>query len=215
MNSGGAFIVFEGIDGCGKDTQVSRAADYMREMGFSVHETKEPTDNPTGKRIRAILAGTEPALSAFDFQMLYVKDREEHQEEIRKALDEGKVILGNRYFFSTIAYAAAGGLDKEHFLGVNRKFIYPDLTLIFDIPVEEACERMKYRDLDILEAKREEMHARRSTYLELAKTLDSIQVIDALGTPDEVWNHLKDTLDPFLAAHMARISSSVLDLSLD
>src|SRR5690348_11605062 len=100
---GGFFIVLEGIDGSGKSTQVKAIAAALRERGYEVVTTKEPTDNKWGKILRN--SASTGRLSAEEELETFIKDRKEHVEIlIRPSLDAGKVVITDRYYFSTAAY---------------------------------------------------------------------------------------------------------------
>ena len=107
---GGLLIAIEGIDGAGKTTQAAAVADRLRSAGFEVVRTKEPTDGPWGRRLRASAASGR--LSAEAELDAFVEDRKEHVRDlIRPALERGAVVIVDRYYFSNMAYQGARGLD--------------------------------------------------------------------------------------------------------
>jgi len=146
----GHFVTFEGVDGCGKSTQQTATATWLREQGMDVVETFEPGATALGAEIRRLLldGGYVPAPQA-EF-MLFMADRAQHVHDvIRPALARGAIVLCDRYTDSTCAYQLAGrGLNADvlaRMLPVAELGVRPVLTLWFDLPVEEALRRMRNR----------------------------------------------------------------------
>lgn len=152
----GLYIALEGIDGCGKTTQVEKLYEYFDKLGREVVRTREPRreESIVGKLINAILKdGVQ--IPPIAFQYLFTADREMHHEElIKPALKAGKVVVSDRCFWSAIPY---GILDKggnlsessgEHILvaqsilSMYHQFTVPDYTFYLDVPVEIAMERL-------------------------------------------------------------------------
>ena len=138
----GHLIAFEGIDGSGKSIHLKLAAQALREKGLEVAELKEPTDGEWGMRIRSLKEGE---VSAQEELKLFLKDRREDvQHNIEPALEAGKTVLIDRYYFSTMAYQGARGIDVEEIRRLNEEFApVPDLVIIFDVPVDVVLERIK------------------------------------------------------------------------
>jgi dTMP kinase len=143
--SQGLFIVIEGIDGTGKSTQSKRLADWFRSRGREVVLSREPTDGPWGKKLRE--SATTGRLSAEEELECFLNDRREHVEmSIKPALAEGKVVILDRYYFSTMAYQGARGFDPGEIRLRNEAFApRPDLLLILDLSVESAHGRIGAR----------------------------------------------------------------------
>ena len=143
--SQGLFIVIEGIDGTGKSTQSKRLADWFRSRGREVVLSREPTDGPWGKKLRE--SATTGRLSAEEELECFLNDRREHVEmSIKPALAEGKVVILDRYYFSTMAYQGARGFDPGEIRLRNEAFApQPDLLLILDLSVESAHGRIGAR----------------------------------------------------------------------
>ena len=143
--SQGLFIVFEGIDGTGKSTQSKRLAEWYRSRGREVVLSREPTDGPWGKKLRE--SATTGRLSAEEELECFLNDRREHVEmSIKPALAEGKVVILDRYYFSTMAYQGARGFDPAEIRRRNEAFApQPDLLLILDLSVESAHGRIGAR----------------------------------------------------------------------
>jgi dTMP kinase len=142
---GGKFIVFEGLDGSGQSTQAALLAEYIRKQGLEVLLTKEPTQwTAAGKKIKEVLE-EKTEIAPLKLQQLFVRDRAEHlRREIIPALKKGKVVICDRYFFSTIAY---GGLavPQKKLVVMNRNFLCPDMTLFLRVSPEECLRRIEKR----------------------------------------------------------------------
>ena len=138
-------IDFEGIDGSGKTTQAEMAHAHLLHHGISVRLLREPTHGRYGKTIRDIISGRLPRRSPEEELDLFVKDRQEDvAENILPALSAGEVVLIDRYYYSTMAYQGAQGLDVEEIRSRNEAFApKPDLVLIFMVAVEKGLERIK------------------------------------------------------------------------
>lgn len=143
--SQGLFIVIEGIDGTGKSTQAKRLAEWFRARGREVVLSREPTDGPWGKKLRE--SATTGRLSPEDELECFLNDRREHVEmTIKPALADGKVVILDRYYFSTMAYQGARGFDPTEIRRRNEAFApQPDLLFIFDLSVESAHSRIGSR----------------------------------------------------------------------
>lgn len=142
----GTLIVFEGIDGCGKSTQLVRLAERLTESGVSVLSTKEPTEGPVGRKIRAMARSGE-RVSPEQELAWFMEDRRSHVDQVlNPAIAAGTVVLSDRYTLSTVAYQGARGLDAEAILHANEAaFPAPDLALIFEISAREGMARVTAR----------------------------------------------------------------------
>ena len=187
--SRGAFIVFEGIDGAGKSTQITRLAEWMRADGRTVHLTAEPTSSETGKALRAALSGTTPRTAA-EMAALFTLDRIGHNSEINALLDKGIDVVCDRYYYSSLAYQGSI-CDYEWVRHMNcecpdiRK---PDLCIFLDLSPDAALARIASRgeSAEIYETK-DTLERVRNTFLGVFDSLpDRVRIIDASGTPDEV-----------------------------
>jgi dTMP kinase len=144
MAKRGVLIALEGIDGCGKSTQAELLASALRERGLEVVLTCEPTDSPLGRQIREYFQGSERYLSPKEELNLFMADRREHVAEvIEPALAEGKIVVCDRYYYSSVAYQGALGLDPDRILAQNEVMaVRPDLTVILTLPVAQALARL-------------------------------------------------------------------------
>ncbi|MDB4127558.1 MAG: dTMP kinase [Verrucomicrobiales bacterium] len=140
------FIVFEGIDGTGKSTQVKLLAEALRAQGHEVITSKEPTDGPHGSKLRQ--SAETGRLSAQEELDLFHMDRKEHVEDlIKPALDRGVVVILDRYFFSTMAYQGIRGFDPTEIRRLNEKFApIPDFVFILELDLDIALSRIGGRD---------------------------------------------------------------------
>ena len=182
-------VNLEGIDGCGKSTQSKLLREKLEGEGEKVIILKEPTKRPHGQKLWDVLHGKKKA-SNEEILELFVLDRKQHVEEkIQPALDDGTVILMDRYYYSSMAYQVAGGIDVED---IREKHVFaprPDVVLIFDLPVSVALERVKgHSDADEFE-KDEHLEKVREAYLDLGNDL-LVRIVDATGTPEEIFGNV-------------------------
>ena len=141
----GLLISFEGIDGCGKSTQAGRLADALTRDGHQVVLTREPTDGPWGQKIRRIATGGRAGVSPAEEMDYFIRDRRQHVDRlIGPGLEQGRVVITDRYYHSTIAYQSALGLDPDDIRRENEdRFPIPDLVIILKVPIPTALDRIK------------------------------------------------------------------------
>ena len=144
--NGGRLIAFEGVDGCGKSTQLERLERSLRGAGCDVVATCEPTAGPTGDRIRQMARSGE-ALEPAEELRWFVEDRRVHVAEvIAPALRAKRVVLTDRYYLSTVADQGARGLDFEAILADSEaEFPIPDLVVLLEMDPERALSRVRTR----------------------------------------------------------------------
>lgn len=142
----GSLVVFEGIDGTGKSTQIKLLAQYLEACGINVVTGYEPTRGPWGMKVRAAALSGE-RLSVEEEIDCLLQDRREHVKKvIEPALAEGKWVLLDRYYLSMMAYQGASGANVEEIREMNEAFaVVPDVAVWLDLPVEEALHRMDTR----------------------------------------------------------------------
>ena len=140
----GCLLALEGVDGCGKTTQAGFLAAALEKLGREVLVTQEPTKGLTGQKLRQYLTGPSRSLSPTEELHLFIMDRREHVETlIEPALAEGKIVICDRYYYSTVAYQGALGLDPAEILAQNESFApRPDLVFILTLPVPLAMKRL-------------------------------------------------------------------------
>jgi dTMP kinase len=205
-----AFITFEGIDGCGKSTQLRMLASELRLRGREVVVTREPGGTPLGARIRQLVLDSEEQVDPLAELLLYAADRAQHVRAlVRPALDSGHVVLSDRYADATVAYQGAGrGFPDEivsKLVGLATGGLMPDLTLIFDLPVEESQRRQAHRSdrghkQDRLDAEDAAFHTRvRDAYLRIAAAEpERVRIVDASGSVQETQSQVMRLVMPFL-----------------
>ena len=137
--NGGRLIAFEGLDGSGKSTQLELLAAHLRATGCDVVTTREPTEFPSGQRIREMARSGE-LLEPEEELRWFVEDRRVHVDQvIRPELRANRIVLTDRYYLSTVAYQGARGLDYEKILGDSEaEFPIPDLVLLLEIDASSA-----------------------------------------------------------------------------
>jgi dTMP kinase len=136
------FLVLEGVDGCGKSTHAKLLAEWLTSRGRVVILTAEPTDGVIGRLIREVLSG-KVEVDPKTLALLFTADRVEHVKAIRQALDEGKDVISDRYYYSTVAYQAAQGVDRKWLLQMNRFALTPDLVILLDVDAEAGAGRAR------------------------------------------------------------------------
>lgn len=147
------FIVLEGIDGCGKSTQAKLLGDWLKSEGYSVLLTAEPTHKGIGSFVREILASGEE-IDPMALALLFTADRCEHlRNEIEPALAVGKVVISERYYYSTVAYQAAQGVSWDWLLTINSYALNhkPDLVFLLDVGPDFALPKIQEKDRRFLE----------------------------------------------------------------
>ena len=205
------FITFEGGDGSGKTTQLKALESYLAARGKSCLSTREPGGTSLGEHIRQVLleVGQQQITSATEL-FLYLADRAHHiHEVIIPALDQGKIVLCDRHTDSTLAYQGYGrGIDLGLLRSLNdiaSQGIKPDLTLLFDCPVEIGLSRTAQRQSttasgrseDRFEREKIEFHERiRVGFLELARLEPHrFRIINAAGSAEEVTQEIKNIIE--------------------
>jgi dTMP kinase len=145
----GKFIVIDGLDGSGQSTQVNLLKKFLTKKRYKVLLTKEPTlDSKAGQKIKKILE-KKFKVSPGKLQKLFSKDRKEHlDKEILPALKKGKIVISDRYFFSSFAYGKASGLNLGWLIRLNKNFLFPDLTFILKVRPEICIYRIQKRGED-------------------------------------------------------------------
>lgn len=195
----GLFIVIEGIDGTGKSTQVRRLGEWLTRQGREVVLSREPTDGPWGRKLRE--SASTARLSPGDELECFLNDRRQHVEElIKPSLAAGKVVILDRYYFSTMAYQGARGFDPGEIRRRNEAFApVPDLLLILDLDVNAALERIGGRGDTANEfEKRENLERCREIFLSLKDEAFS-HVISSEGTLDDVAWQVREVVGSHLS----------------
>ena len=195
-NYPGKFIVLEGLDGSGQSTQTSLLNDFLIQNGKEVVLGKEPTkDSEAGRKIREVLGGKDK-MDAKKLQELFAQDRKEHlQNKIIPALEAGKYVISDRYFFSSFAFGVSDDLDLEWLIQINNDFIMPDQTFILKASPKICMERITKRGTkkELFETE-EKLGRVWQTYEKLPHRFESMFVIDGEKTPQEVFSEIRKIL---------------------
>jgi dTMP kinase len=139
----GKLVSIEGIDGCGKTTHTRLLAEWLRSQGYRVVVTDEPTDGIIGRIIKRALKG-EIKIQVPTEALLFAADRVQHVDEvIRPALKAGRIVITERYFYSSLAYQSARGLSMHWLESINRAALKPNLSILIDLPSDDALQRIK------------------------------------------------------------------------
>ena len=205
-----AFITFEGIDGCGKSTQLRLLASELRLRGHEVVDTREPGGTRLGARIRELLLDAQEQVEPLAELLLFAADRAQHVRAlVRPALASGRVVLSDRYADATVAYQGAGRDFSPELIAqvvdIATGGLRPDMTLVFDLAVEECRSRAtgrarRGRTHDRLDLEDFAFHARvREAYLGIAaRDPGRVKVVDANGSVQETHRAVLGLVIPFL-----------------
>jgi dTMP kinase len=194
----GRFITFEGIEGCGKSTQLLLLASHLKHHGLTVVTTREPGGTPLGERVRGVLL--DPRLGPLPLVELFLLEAARAQlvaDVITPALEAGKFVLSDRFADSSLAYqGGARRLPRATVRRLNELAcagVVPDRTLVFDLDVELALGRARERPSTGPDNRRFEDEALAfhravaDAYRELARSEPGrVSIVDARGTPEEV-----------------------------
>lgn len=204
----GKFIVFEGIDGTGKTTQVQRVAEALRKKGYTVHTTAEPTSAASGKLLRAFLGGKERS-TPWAAASLFLADRINHntdpEDGIIRHLSDGDIVLCDRYYYSTFAYQ---GTDTDLQWIFDSHFNCPEVTkpdacVFLTMDIEKCLARIHAgRDASAVEIFENadsltRIAKRFSDVFDLLKGRENINLIDADGSVEEVTDRILRVILPF------------------
>lgn len=197
-NFSGLFIVFEGLDGSGLSTQAKLISAKLQSKGYPNLVTKEPTNNLIGGLIRGQLTHDWQA-SMECLQLLFAADRAHHLDrEIIPALKAGKIVISDRYFFSSVAFGSLK-LKRDWLLKLNENFLYPDLTFLIKVPVNNCIKRMRESrfKFELFEEK-EKLAEIWKGYEWLAKEFKDVYLVDGTSSTNQVANDISRTLNKFL-----------------
>lgn len=205
----GAFITFEGIDGCGKSTQLRLLASELRVRGLEVVATREPGGTTLGQRLRGALLDVEEQVDPLAELLVFAADRAQHVRALLvPALEANHVVLSDRYADATVAYQGAGRGFKPALIAeivqLATDGLTPDLTLLFDLSVAESAMRTRRRvaskNSDRLDSEDAEFHTRvRNAYLAIAKAEPArFCIIDARGSVQQTHEAVMNIVMPFL-----------------
>ena len=187
------YIVFEGIDGAGKTTQIELLKDWLVNNGFQVETVVEPTDSDIGKLIRKLLQD-ENATSEYmqkTLGLLFAADRTLLMNDIESFKKEGKVVISDRSFYSSLVYQEPADWIEE----INKFAKIPDMVILLDLDLKTSVSRTEGKD----EFENEEfLSSVKDKYLELADKHDNFTVIDGNSGPKMVAHNIKIKVAPLL-----------------
>ena len=199
----GRFIVFEGIDGAGKTTQIELLETYLRERGRKVFRTAEPTDSPIGRMLRDALSGTV-SRTACELAALFTLDRVSHNVDpengIGQALARGMDVICDRYYYSTLAYQGSE-TDAKWVRDMNLncpEIRRPDLCVFLDLSPEESMARISNRNAsrEIFET-RERLERVRAQFYRVWNELpdENVHIADAARSIEEIQTDIRRMVD--------------------
>jgi len=210
----GTFITFEGIDGSGKSTQLRLLGNFLRASGCDALLTREPGGTQLGLRLRAALLDAAEEVDPLTELLVFAADRAQHVRRlVRPALEAGRLVISDRYADATVAYQGAGrGFAPElisQIVQLATEGLKPDLTLLFDLPIEESTTRTARRSTgktatrtsrDRLDIEKADFHARvRDAYLQIALAEpERVKLIDTTGSVEQTQERLREIIVPFL-----------------
>jgi dTMP kinase len=204
----GILITFEGIDYSGKTTQVKKLVSYLRRKGYKVILLREPGGEKVSENIRQVLlASKNTGMNPVTELLLYIASRAQLVSKIiLPALKNGKIVICDRFYDSTLAYQGYGrGLDKkmiEYLNKISTLGIKPDLTILIDIPIQVFVKRMRKNNKkkDRIEKEKVDFYKKvRDGYLKIARREKKrFRVIDGSCEIDEIWSEVKKIADIFL-----------------
>ena len=199
------FIVFEGIDGSGKTTQIKLLCQALSERNIPVHITKEPTDNPMGKLLRKCLMGEQKAdLKAI--AALFAADRLDHitaDDGILDNLKRGNTVLCDRYYLSSYAYQSVD-CDLDWIMALNSEaasMARPDLHIFLDVPAEQSMGRVESRGETEIFEKLDRQQQIRKIFFELFEKLkdkENILIIDGTRSPEVIAEEILKKVEEIL-----------------
>ena len=209
----GTFITFEGIDGSGKSTQLRLLGNFLRANGCDALLTREPGGTTLGLRLRAALLDAMEEVDPLTELLVFAADRAQHvRRMLRPALEAGRVVISDRYADATVAYQGAGrGFSPElisQIVQLATEGLKPDLTLLFDLSIDESTNRTARRSTgksrqrriprDRLDIENADFHTRvRDAYLQIALAEpERVKLIDTSGPVEHTQERVKEIIVP-------------------
>ena len=189
----GLFITFEGCEGSGKSTIAKMLKEELENANITCLFTREPGGTPISEKIRnIILDPSTPEMTSRTEALLYAASRSQHTaEKIIPALEEGKIVVCDRYLESSLAYQGAArelGVGNIFDINIFGGAIKPDYVLFFDISPQESLKRIKNRNFDRLEKEELEFHEKVYNYFKSQTNRNNFISIDATKPIDEVFS---------------------------
>ena len=199
MMERGRFITLEGVDGAGKSTHLSWLVNHLRAQGRTVVQTREPGGTPLGEKLRELLLH-EPMHLETEALLMFAARREHLDQVIRPAIARGDWVVCDRFTDASFAYQGGGrGLSSEKLSRLEewvQEGFQPDLTLLFDLPIDIAAQRMAgaARQLDRFEQEKADFHERvRAAYLARAEAMPArVKIIDSRQGVEQIQKQLEE-----------------------
>ena len=201
------FIVVDGIDGSGKSEIVKMLHNYLfsKDRKYCILTTREPTNGIYGKKIRQMLRTEKnPDRNSRKLVTLFIKDRKEHlKNTIEPFLNKSNkhelnIVICDRYYYSTIAFQSAQGLDIKSIISKNKRFRKPGIAFILDVEPSVALKRIEHRQKEKFE-QLEFMKRIRANFLKLPKLLnENIKIIDASEPLKNVFENVRKEVDKII-----------------
>jgi dTMP kinase len=188
----GKFIVFEGLDGSGLSTQAMMLKEHLLKGGRKAVLTKEQTDNLIGGMIKSSLKG-HIKVSPLTLQLMFVADRSHHLEsEIEPALKDDKIVISDRYLFSTLAFGSLD-VDIDFLKLINSKFRKPDITFIIDCKPDTCIGRISRERFHIeMFEEKEKLEKVKANYASLKDYFPNVHIIDGNRSKEEIFEDIKN-----------------------
>lgn len=198
MKEKGKFITLEGVDGAGKSTHLSWLVNHLRSLGHTVVQTREPGGTPLGEKLRELLLH-EPMHLETEALLMFAARREHLEQVIKPAIERGDWVVCDRFTDASFAYQGGGrGLSIEKLDKLEdwvQEGLQPDLTLLFDLPIDIASQRMAgaARQLDRFEQEKADFHERvRAAYLARSAQMPGrVKVIDSRQSVNQIQKQLE------------------------
>jgi dTMP kinase len=187
------YIVFEGIDGAGKTTQIDLLKNWLVDSGFEVETIVEPSDGEVGKLIRKILQEKRASseITQKELGLLFAADRLEIMDKISELKYTNKIIISDRSFYSSLVYQE----PQEWIKQINKFALFPDIVLLLDLDLKTSVSRSDQTD----EFENEEfLKEVKEKYLELAGSNSNFKIINANNGPNKVSSDIKKEIAPLM-----------------
>lgn len=196
----GLFIAVEGLDGSGSSSHAALLANMLEKEGYRVVLTKEPTNSLIGGLIRSRLTG-EWQTDAATLQLLFTSDRAHHlMHDVLPALEAGKIVITDRYAFSSVAYGSLETPDQEWLIQINSRFILPDVTLLVQVRPKICALRLKEKHYEVeLYSEEQKLTKVWQTYASLATRYQGVHEIRGERPELEILTEMRDLVKKAMA----------------
>jgi dTMP kinase len=192
----GVFICIEGLDASGKTTHARQLVRNLQRRGFSAVYTTEPSRGEIGRFVRTHVLQRRRRVPSVVEALLFAVDRVDHMErEIKPALEKGKIVVSDRYIYSSLAYQGAAGLDLKWIEEINRSALPPNLAVYIDVPPEVVVKRIR-REKSVME-RLETQRRVREVYIKLVEA-GKLVVVDGNREKGKVQKDILKVVQDFL-----------------